>query len=386
MTNRSGAFTLTLTLMFLFFSLNGTCGGTGEDKSAWPAWRGPNGDGISREANWDPGFLAVGPELLWRAKIGAGYSNVSINNDRLYTAGKSLRHVIYCLDAWTGEEIWRYEGGVNEEVQGTPTVDGRSVYSLFYNGDLLIITSNTAGLAVDKNTGERIWGSERPPGKVCEVVETLYTAFANGTDYSAPVVYKYGGIHRALISSWAGMHSVDAETGVVNWLFPWKIYSGGQVADPLCFDQMIFISGNVSLGSILLDISSGQPEVLWRNENLCADTSTAVMIDGYLYGCAGGPEARHCFLRCVDVRTGEIAWEQDFGRMQLTVLGAGNKVIIMEDIGMLRIAEATPDAYVEVSSCQLPAERGHKNGGPRRFCTRASCTAETTTAICCVSM
>jgi hypothetical protein len=84
------------------------------------------------------------------------------------------------------------------------------------------------------------------------------------------------------------------------------------------------------------------------------------MIDGYLYGCAGGPEAKHCSLRCVDVRTGEIAWEQDFGRMQLTVLGAGNKVIIMEDIGMLRIAEATPDAYVEISSCQLPAERGHK--------------------------
>jgi outer membrane protein assembly factor BamB len=301
MTYRSGAFTLTLTLMFLFFSLNGTCGGTGEDKSAWPAWRGPNGDGISREANWDPGSLAVGPELLWRAKIGAGYSNVSINNDRLYTAGKSLRHVIYCLDAWTGEEIWRYEGGVNKEVQGTPTVDGRSVYSLFYNGDLLcldsrngelkwqrnivedydvqipfygfagppvvvgdllIITANTAGLAVDKNTGEKIWGSERPPGKVCEAVETLYTALANGTDYSAPVVYEYGGKHRVLISSWAGMHSVDAETGVVNWLFPWKIYSGGQVADPLCFDQMIFISENVSLGSTLLDISSGRPEVL----------------------------------------------------------------------------------------------------------------------------
>jgi len=34
MTYRSGAFTLTLTLMFLFFSLNGTCGGAGEDKSA----------------------------------------------------------------------------------------------------------------------------------------------------------------------------------------------------------------------------------------------------------------------------------------------------------------------------------------------------------------
>ena len=46
------------------------------DDFDWPRWRGPNGDGISMEKDWNPEALAGGPKILWKVDVGAGYSNV----------------------------------------------------------------------------------------------------------------------------------------------------------------------------------------------------------------------------------------------------------------------------------------------------------------------
>jgi hypothetical protein len=72
----------------LFFLLSGIYNvrGYAADLS-WPRWRGPNGDGISKETNWDPEALAEGPKILWNVNIGTGYSDISIRGNRLYAMG-----------------------------------------------------------------------------------------------------------------------------------------------------------------------------------------------------------------------------------------------------------------------------------------------------------
>ena len=57
------------------------------DEYNWPQWRGPNSDGISNETDWNPEALAGGPKILWKVNLGTGYSNVVIQDDRLYTMG-----------------------------------------------------------------------------------------------------------------------------------------------------------------------------------------------------------------------------------------------------------------------------------------------------------
>ena len=51
----------------------------------WPQWRGLHQDGISREtgllASWPEG----GPPELWRIRLGAGYSAVSVVGGKAYT-------------------------------------------------------------------------------------------------------------------------------------------------------------------------------------------------------------------------------------------------------------------------------------------------------------
>src|SRR5690348_5079666 len=49
----------------------------------WPQWRGPRGDHISREAlpdQWPPG----GPQVLWAADVGLGYSSPVVAGGRVY--------------------------------------------------------------------------------------------------------------------------------------------------------------------------------------------------------------------------------------------------------------------------------------------------------------
>ena len=76
--------------------------------------------------------------------MGTGFSSVSVSDGRLYTMGnREDVDTVYCLDAATGEEIWKFEyeeplhpkyyaGGTS----ATPTVDGDRVYTLSKSGDL----------------------------------------------------------------------------------------------------------------------------------------------------------------------------------------------------------------------------------------------------------
>ena len=84
--------------------LTGVILATGALADDWYTWRGPNGNGISSESGWNP----VGASIAWEKELGEGYSSVSVKDGRLYTMGnKEGKDVIYCLNAGTGEEIWK---------------------------------------------------------------------------------------------------------------------------------------------------------------------------------------------------------------------------------------------------------------------------------------
>ncbi len=377
----------TRTLIFiLFLWLFGICITYGiADDFEWPRWRGPNGDGISMETDWDPEALSGGLRILWKVDVGFGHSNVAIKDNRLYTMGLGG---VYCFDAGTGEEIWLHPLDSTDDTLATPTTDGKYVYTLdkegillclkakngklrwkkdlvseydvktpyYYfaaspviEGDLLILTANTSGLVLKKKTGKKVWGSEEPPKSISSFYEET-----TGVDLSTPVLYEHERKRYAVLSSYEGMHAVDVETGKVLWLYEWDLYSGNQIIDPLIFDNKVLIGrvvfNEVDLGIVLLDISRKDPKVLWKSLNLYSDISSPVLVDGYIYGVHGGPLSRSDSLRCLDVETGELMWVQELNGVPISLMAADGKLIILEADGTLRIAEATPSAYKEISS------------------------------------
>ena len=317
------------------------------------------------------------------------FSNVAIKDNRLYTIGKNYGdNIVYCLNAEIGEEMWQYAFEDIDDPYSTPTIDGNSIYILgrhgimtclkaksgkvqwekdlvsefnvvkpYYGfsgspvieGGLVILTANTSGIALNKKTGEMVWESAPPPPS--SEIQAKSAGFTKGTDFATPVLYDYEGKQYAVLSSYKGIHAVDVETGVVLWLYEWDFYSGDHAADPLVFDNKVFITRSSGLGCVLLDIAGGKPRVLWENKNMSSDISSPVLFDGYIYGCEGGPNVGNIsILRCLDVETGEIMWEEDMERVPIYLTSADGKLIILKADGTLSIVEANPESYQEISS------------------------------------
>ena len=188
----------------------------------WPNFRGPDHNGISKEAGWSSTWPTEGPKQLWKAKVGTGFASFAVAGGRAYTMGNTDdTDNVFCFDATTGKEIWKhsyaapldpkyYEGGTS----ATPTVDGDRVYTVSKRGvvhcldaakgsviwskkladdlgakvptwgfagsvliaeELAILNIGSAGAALDKKTGKVIWSSG-----------------ADASGYSTPVPIKAG--------------------------------------------------------------------------------------------------------------------------------------------------------------------------------------------------
>ena len=127
----------------------------------WPAWRGPNRNGISSEVGWRTDWNKVNPPVLWQAKLaanvpknqGAGVNRwqtsiCSVANGRLFIYSDEPRKneakvrdfTLLCLDALTGKELWRHAvastaPSIRLFIQA-PIVDGDSVYMYSPDGML----------------------------------------------------------------------------------------------------------------------------------------------------------------------------------------------------------------------------------------------------------
>src|SRR5678815_5668513 len=75
----------------------------------WPRWRGPDGNGISREKSWTTAWPKEGPKQLWKADVGMGFSGMAVANSRLFTMGNARdEDTVYALDAEKGTVLWQH--------------------------------------------------------------------------------------------------------------------------------------------------------------------------------------------------------------------------------------------------------------------------------------
>jgi outer membrane protein assembly factor BamB len=362
------------------------------DEFSWSRWRGPNGGGISLESGWNPKALAGGPKILWTAKIGVGYSNVIVQDNRLYGLGAGKIIAMFCRNAETGKQIWRTPLEDFFDPQSTPATDGEFVYALsrkgilvcvnaqngkvrwskditeydvqkpYYDfagspvveGNLVILCANTSGMALDKKTGNKVWVSARPPTEYVDQART-----STGAAYSTPVIYKRNGVRQALVSSWEGLYSVRPETGEIDWWFDWDTGVAQIVTDPLEFDDKVFFVPyeNYFAASVLLDIKGAEPKPVWTNKDLWSQISSPVRVGDRIYCPQGGPQQASCSLKCIDAPSGKILWEENLDGEPVSLTAANGCLIILDQKGHLYIAQAGPAGYQEHSRCDIYQEK-----------------------------
>ena len=389
---------------FLSLALGG-CGSSTVGKSYdWPQWRGPDANGISKETGWNPKALADGPRILWQVNVGTGYPSVVIKGNRLYTMGLNG---VYCLESDNGKIIWKAEYPEFRPPVSTPTIDGAFVLTLSFagrlacraildgslrwernivaefgavmptygfagspvvEGDLVILTANTSGMALKKSTGDLVWTSDKPPDK--SNFEG-YTA----TDYTTPVLFSRDGKQQALLYGWKALNAVEVANGKVLWSYPWDFYfmhptepvlAGNRFLLPQVWER----DPDHKSHAVFLELKEGRPEVLWKSAEFHSDIAMPVIIDGFIYSCFGGPQqwTPYASLCCLEVDTGKLRWEERLGserpaKHNVSLMASAGKLIILNDEGTLIIAEANPERYNEIARCDVLAGKA----GSRTF-------------------
>jgi len=347
----------------------------------WPNYRGPDHNGVSKEAGWRTAWPAQGPKTLWKASLGPGFASMAVCGGRVYAMGNVQdRDVVYCLDAVTGKEVWRqsypcplfakmHEGGPC----ATPTVQGGQVYVFSKNGDVLCMDANTGQVVWHKNLVKDLglenltWYFSGSP----LIVDDLLIlnagksgvalrkadgglAWQNGTDpggYASPVPYEAAGRKAAILFACREVFGVDAATGKVLWSHPWRTDYDINAADPIMVEDKVFISSGYNTGCALLKIDSGQVTEVWRNKAMRNECYGSVPWEGSLYGFDGqvGGSGK---LTCMDAGTGQVRWSQA-GMGTGTLMIADGRLVILSERGKLVIAKASPERFEELASAQI---------------------------------
>jgi outer membrane protein assembly factor BamB len=203
-------------------------------------------------------------------KIGAGGSITQtplIHNGRIYFG--SCDQNVYCLDALTGKEIWRFRTKEKITVSSPKILD-----------DIIYVGSNDQNMyAINANTGKLIWKFR-----------------TYGIIYSVPFIYK-GVVYFG--SQDNNMYAVDAKTGKLIWKFrtqEWIMYS------PTVYDGRVFF-GSFDYNFYCLDAGTGKLIWKFKTQGEIWETSPPLIDNNIIYFTSFDN-----FLYALGIDDGKMKW------------------------------------------------------------------------------
>lgn len=349
------------------------------DNFDWPQWRGPQRNGISAEKDFATEWPKNGPRRLWTARIGGGYSSVSIANGRLYTMGNTgdVDHIL-CLDTKTGKLLWDYQYPCAAAdpngypgPRSTPTVDGNLVFTVSRLGHLLCLNATTGALLWSKHLvndfGGNLpqWGYSGSPLVEGELLlveagaanrsllafekrngRLVWATGNNLAGYSSPIAFHLARDRAIATFDAAGLTARAASNGRVLWHHPWRTSYEVNAATPIIQDDKIFISSGYGTGCALLQATATTIRPVWTNKNMRNHMNSCVLWQGHLYGFDDAQ------LRCLDLVTGAVKWTTPaYGKGSLML--ADGRLLLYGERGRLGLADATPAGFRETAGAQV---------------------------------
>jgi outer membrane protein assembly factor BamB len=369
---------------------------------AWPQFRGTNRDDISPETlPLLRAWTATGPAELWSIDLGDGYAGAAVLNGRVYimdydAAGK--RDALRCLWLADGREIWRYAYPVsikrNHGMSRTvPAVTDQFVVGLGPKCHVVCLDSTSGQLRWGLDL-VRQYGATVPPWYAgqCPLLDRGAVILAPGgrnalllaldglsgqVRWQSPNPHAWKMTHSSIIPAQFqgqrmyvycannGVVGVAADTGALLWeTADWKI-SFATVPSPLPLEGgRIFLSGGYDAGSLMLQLSKEGGRFQVRTAFKLAPSvfgagqHTPILYQDHIYGVR--QDGRFV---CLDLE-GKPAWASD-GSQQFglgSFLLADGLILAMNDTGLLRLLEATPEKYKLLGQAQVL--KGRESWGP----------------------
>ncbi|MAS92061.1 MAG: hypothetical protein CMO55_02600 [Verrucomicrobiales bacterium] len=272
---------------------------------------------------------------------------------------KVANDVILCLDAETGEVVWRFEQ------KGFPSGRASSSTPCVADGKVYAALSEHI-YCVDTKSGEEVWksklaGKKGPAssplfldGKII-IQQNMLTAFdaATGEELwpnkeikganQSPAAWK----NLVICNSAKDLCGVDSETGEIVWQQP-----GGGDGTPVVSDDTVVVSSRLDGKNLIAyQLTEGGAEELWAHGFLARRYGSSPIIhDGFVYHL--GSE-RHI---CINLESGEIAWEREASSSISSPLVADGKLLVYENRGgFISMIEASGEDYNNLGKAKVGA-------------------------------
>lgn len=363
-----------------------------ELKNNFPNFRGFGGNGNAYQKNiptsWDG---TTGQNILWKAAIPLhGYNSPIIWGDKIFVAGaNATKREVYCYDRHSGKLLWTANAdnitgspAAAPKVQGdtghsAPTIstDGRRVYAIFANGDILAVDmngnrvwaknlgvpqnhyghssslitykglvivefdsrTNARVMAMNSSTGDEVWST---PRKV-------------KISWASPILVNTGSRDELMLVAEPSVASYDPATGKQLWSID---CISGEVGPSLVYaDGVVFaLNEYASLTAIKV---GDTPEKLWENSDYLSDVPSPVATDKYLFVVTS-----YGTVVCYDAKNGTSYWTKEFaeGFYSSPIIAEGN-IYLLDKMGVMHIFKADK-VFTSVGEAKL---------GEKSVCTPA---------------
>ena len=383
------------TKLLLFIALLGLAA-TGLPASDFAQWRGPHRDGHSPETGLLQEWPKDGPKLLWQVKeVGSGYSTPSVVGDRIYLLGnEGSEESVLALAVKDGGKVWSAKlGKVGHPEQkpsypgarSTPTVDGKFLFALGSDGDLVCLEIAKGKEVWRKHLRNDFGGNygewayaESPlvdgdklictPGgkeatlvalnkKTGEVIWKCPTTEGDNASYSSVVSAEFSGVKQYVQFLSKGLVGVDAKSGKLLWRFE-KTATGSPavIITPLVSDGMIYsgaFKANSAVIKPVLKAGTFTLEEIYSNNKLPIGLGGVVKVGDNFYGSSS------VSAMCVDFKTGMVKWEER-ALGPCSWLVADNRIYLHAESGDVALIEPSTEAFREKGrfSPSNPPKRG----------------------------
>jgi outer membrane protein assembly factor BamB len=369
-------------LVTLLVTLTSTAGAINA-MDDWPQWRGPRRDGVSKETGLLKDWPANGPRLAWRISgTGDGYSSFAVAGGRLFTLGaRQNTEYVFAFDAATGKKLWevangrRFNNDRGDGPRSTPTIEGDRVYVFGSSGDMTVLDAASGKVfwtqnLLQKYGGSNInWGlsesplvlSDRiivtPGGRGASIValrktdgSLIWKSQSDEPGYSSALLHPIGNIQQAVVFTAERALGVDVNDGRVLWSYNRVANRTANIATPIARGNHVFLSSDYQTGGALLALTSSgngvkASEVYFTNE-MRNHHASSVLVGDHLYGFSSS------ILTAMHFETGKVAWrDRSVGKGSLVF--ADDRLYLFSENGVVGLAEANPQKYVEHGRFQL---------------------------------
>jgi outer membrane protein assembly factor BamB len=271
---------------------------------------------------------------LWETANGRRFRNEQGDGPRstpttegevLYAFGGSGE--LACLDQTTGRKIWSVN--VVQQFGGVTPYWGYSESPLIV-GDRILINAGgrrASIVAVNKATGAMLW---QQPG--------------DQAGYSSPMLLRTGSLQQVVFFTAERGLAVDPRDGRLLWSNDRAANNTANIATPIVRGNRVFFSSDYGTGAALLDVrASGNlasASEVYFTRDMRNHHASSVLVGSHVYGFSSS------ILTALAFETGEVAWRnRSVGKGSLAY--ADERLYLYSENGVVGLADATPEAYVE---------------------------------------